>query len=146
MSGVAKHVGAALKNQRLLGGTRGHKQVVSIGIAPWGLVENKEALIGRNKERTYNPLEHTASKSIILNPRHSNFLFVDNGSSGKLGGESVFRKRFEKCIASYPISSRKATVQLQHILMYISISTVHGVPISTVLSVLLEQIGVVASL
>jgi len=100
--GVAKHVGTALGNQRVLGVKRG--RVVSIGICPFGIVQNREVLIGHNKDRIYNPLEQSSSKYIILNPRHSNFLLVDNGSVGKLGGESVFRRRLERCIASYPTS------------------------------------------
>lgn len=95
-------MGMALGNQRLLGLKRG--RVVSIGICPFGIVQNHEDLIGRNKDRIYNPLEKSASKFVLLNPRHANFLLVDNGSVGKSGGESVFRRRLERCITSYPTS------------------------------------------
>ena len=47
-TGVNKHVGDALvseKSPRIKGG-----RVVSIGIAPWGVVEKRNELVGKNKD------------------------------------------------------------------------------------------------
>ena len=47
-TGVNKHVGDALvseKSPRIKGG-----RVVSIGIAPWGVVEKRSELVGKNKD------------------------------------------------------------------------------------------------
>lgn len=87
-SGIAKHLGVALSNERWMGGPK--RKVVSVGIAPWGMIENRSDLIGRNKERTYSPLDHARSRFLHLNPRHSNFLLVDNGSIGKRKYSELF--------------------------------------------------------
>ncbi|KAG7268501.1 hypothetical protein CRUP_025893, partial [Coryphaenoides rupestris] len=42
--GVAKHVGDALKEHS----TRSSKKICTIGIAPWGVIENRNDLIGRD--------------------------------------------------------------------------------------------------
>jgi len=101
--GVSKQVGNLLSNQRLTGFKRG--QVVSIGISTWGIVEHRKELIGRDHERNYSMLEHSDSKFVPLNPRHSNFLLVDNGTVGKWGKESFFRKRLLTYLSNFPTSS-----------------------------------------
>lgn len=44
VSGVIRHVGDALKDHS----SKSRGKVCAIGIAPWGIVENKEDLIGRD--------------------------------------------------------------------------------------------------
>ncbi|CAG7817329.1 unnamed protein product, partial [Allacma fusca] len=103
--GVTRHIGNALANERWLGFKRG--RCISVGIAPWGLVEHRNDLIGRNRDRVYVPFEHPGGKFILLNPRHSNFMLVDNGSVGKPGGDVYFRKRLEKHLSTYPMSPQR---------------------------------------
>lgn len=43
-TGVAKHVGDALKEHC----SRSSKKIFTIGIAPWGVIENRNDLIGRD--------------------------------------------------------------------------------------------------
>lgn len=43
-AGVMRHVGDALKEHS----SKSRGKVCAIGIAPWGIVENKEDLIGRD--------------------------------------------------------------------------------------------------
>lgn len=43
-TGVAKHVGDALKEHC----SRSSKKICTIGIAPWGVIENRNDLIGRD--------------------------------------------------------------------------------------------------
>lgn len=43
-AGVAKHVGDALKEHF----SRSSKKICTIGIAPWGVIENRDDLIGRD--------------------------------------------------------------------------------------------------
>jgi hypothetical protein len=102
--GVAKHVGTALSHERWTGLRR--NRLVTIGIAPWGVVENKEDLKVKNKSVSYSVMEHPNSACRPLNPRHTNFLLVDNGSIGKEGGDNYFRRRLGKTIASYPTTLR----------------------------------------
>lgn len=51
--GVAKHVGDALKEHF----SRSSKKICTIGIAPWGVIENRNDLIGRDvSHKCYNPI------------------------------------------------------------------------------------------
>jgi transient receptor potential cation channel subfamily M protein 3 len=81
-TGVTRHVGDALiseRSPRLRGG-----RVVSIGVAPWGVVENRASLIGRKKDVAYQSIDHPRSKFAALNNRHAYFLLADNGTVGRL--------------------------------------------------------------
>lgn len=44
VSGVIRHVGDALKDHS----SKSRGRICAIGIAPWGIVENKEDLIGKD--------------------------------------------------------------------------------------------------
>lgn len=44
LSGVIRHVGDALKDHA----SKSRGKICTIGIAPWGIVENQEDLIGRD--------------------------------------------------------------------------------------------------
>lgn len=48
LSGVIRHVGDALKDHS----SKSRGKVCAIGIAPWGIIENKEDLIGRDVRQT----------------------------------------------------------------------------------------------
>ena len=88
-TGVTRHVGDALiseRSPRLRGG-----RVVSIGIAPWGVVENRQLLVGRKKDVTYLSIDQPRSKFAVLNNRHAYFLLVDNGTVGRYGAEIALR-------------------------------------------------------
>ncbi|GAB6029581.1 hypothetical protein CHUAL_005324 [Chamberlinius hualienensis] len=101
-SGVIKHVGEAFNNERSQT-LRG--RVVTIGIAPWGIIENRKDLIGENVTVPYQNICSLKSKFAMLNNRHAYFLLVDDGTVGKFGCEIGFRKRLEKHISKQTISS-----------------------------------------
>ena len=44
ISGVTRHVGDAISDRTL----KAKNKIVAIGIAPWGIVENKDDLIGKD--------------------------------------------------------------------------------------------------
>ncbi|KOB73985.1 Trpm, partial [Operophtera brumata] len=62
-------------------------RVVSIGIAPWGIVEGASDLIGKGRDVPYHAMASPRSKLAVLNNRHAYFLLVDNGSVGRYGAE-----------------------------------------------------------
>ncbi|RUS83212.1 hypothetical protein EGW08_009023 [Elysia chlorotica] len=99
-TGVTRHVGDAISDRT----TKARNKVVAIGIAPWGIVENKEDLIGRDIVVPYHCVSTTKTNTSVLNSNHSYFLLPDNGTVGKYGGEILFRKKFEKYIAQQKIS------------------------------------------
>uniref|UniRef100_A0A8D8RTN9 Transient receptor potential cation channel trpm n=1 Tax=Cacopsylla melanoneura TaxID=428564 RepID=A0A8D8RTN9_9HEMI len=95
-TGVTRQVGDALLMER----SQRSGRVVSIGIAPWGIVENNHELIGHNKDVPYHSISSPRSKFAVLNNRHAYFLLVDNGTAGKYGAEVVLRRKLEKYISN----------------------------------------------
>ncbi|VDK42691.1 unnamed protein product [Anisakis simplex] len=75
-------------------------KIVTIGIAPWGLLKKREKLIGKDIVVPYDLHSFSnRTKLAVLNDRHSYFLLVDNGTSGRYGADIILRKRFEEFIA-----------------------------------------------
>ncbi|TNM90323.1 hypothetical protein fugu_002612 [Takifugu bimaculatus] len=101
-TGVAKHVGDALKEHC----SRSSKKICTIGIAPWGVIENRNDLIGRDIIAPYQTLLNPLSKLNVLNSLHSHFLLVDDGTVGKYGAEVNLRRQLEKHINLQRIHAR----------------------------------------
>ncbi|XP_068596633.1 transient receptor potential cation channel subfamily M member 1-like [Brachionichthys hirsutus] len=101
-TGVIRHVGDALKDHS----SKSRGKVCAIGIAPWGIIENKEDLIGRDVTRPYQTMSNPLSKLAVLNSSHSHFILADNGTSGKYGSEVRLRRQLEKHIALQKINTR----------------------------------------
>lgn len=59
-------------------------KIVTIGIAPWGLLKHRENLIGKDVVVPYDQHSYSSKgKYAALNDRHSYFLLVDNGTRGR---------------------------------------------------------------
>ncbi|KAM9423897.1 transient receptor potential cation channel subfamily M member 1-like isoform 2-T2 [Salvelinus alpinus] len=101
-TGVIRHVGDALKDHS----SKSRGKVCAIGIAPWGIVENKEDLIGRDVTRPYQAMSNPMSKLSVLNNSHSHFILADNGTRGKYGAEVRLRRQLEKHISLQKINTR----------------------------------------
>uniref|UniRef100_A0A3B4ZDJ1 non-specific serine/threonine protein kinase n=1 Tax=Stegastes partitus TaxID=144197 RepID=A0A3B4ZDJ1_9TELE len=101
-TGVAKHVGDALKEHC----SGSSKKICTIGIAPWGVIENRNDLIGRDIIAPYQTLLNPLSKLNVLNNLHSHFLLVDDGTVGKYGAEVKLRRDLEKHINLQRIHAR----------------------------------------
>ncbi|XP_037034801.1 transient receptor potential cation channel trpm isoform X3 [Bradysia coprophila] len=95
-TGVTKQVGDAL----LLEGQQRTGRVVSIGIAPWGIVERNHELLGHNRDVPCHSISSPRSKLEVLNNRHAYFLLVDNGTQGRYGAELILRRKLEKFISN----------------------------------------------
>uniref|UniRef100_A0A914VVH5 Transient receptor potential cation channel subfamily M member 3 n=1 Tax=Plectus sambesii TaxID=2011161 RepID=A0A914VVH5_9BILA len=97
-AGVVRHVAAALEG----GGaySRSRSKIVTIGIAPWGLLKKREEFIGRDGTVSYHPHGFSPKgRFAVLNDRHSYFLLVDNGTVGRYGADIILRKRLEEYIS-----------------------------------------------
>ncbi|MFT7816501.1 transient receptor potential cation channel subfamily M member 7 isoform X2 [Arapaima gigas] len=99
---VAKHVGDALKEHS----SRSARKICTIGIAPWGVIENRNDLIGRDVVAPYQTLLNPLSKLNVLNNLHSHFILVDDGTVGKYGAEVKLRRELEKHINLQRIHAR----------------------------------------
>ncbi|XP_029283251.1 transient receptor potential cation channel subfamily M member 1-like [Cottoperca gobio] len=103
-TGVIRHVGDALKDHS----SKSRGKVCAIGIAPWGIIENKEDLIGRDVCRPYQTMTNPLSKLSVPNSSHSHFILADNGTHGKYGAEVRLRRQLEKHIALQKINTRES--------------------------------------
>ncbi|XP_026086140.1 LOW QUALITY PROTEIN: transient receptor potential cation channel subfamily M member 7-like [Carassius auratus] len=101
-TGVAKHVGDALKEHM----SRSARKICTVGIAPWGVIENRNDLIGRDVVAPYQTLLNPLSKLNVLNNFHSHFVLVDDGTVGKYGAEVKLRRELEKHINQQRIHAR----------------------------------------
>uniref|UniRef100_UPI00398E68CF transient receptor potential cation channel subfamily M member 7 isoform X2 n=1 Tax=Pristiophorus japonicus TaxID=55135 RepID=UPI00398E68CF len=101
-AGVVKHVGDALKEHI----SRSSRKICTIGIAPWGVIENRNDLIGRDVIAPYQTLLNPLSKLNVLNSLHSHFILVDDGTVGKYGAEVKLRRELEKLINLQKIHAR----------------------------------------
>ncbi|XP_022611056.1 transient receptor potential cation channel subfamily M member 6-like [Seriola dumerili] len=101
-TGVSKYVGEAVKT---FGGHNLRKRN-TVGITPWGVIENNMDLIGRDLFRPYQPLGNPLSKRACLNGFHSHFLLVDDGTLGKHGCQQGLRRKLEKHIQLQKIHPR----------------------------------------
>ncbi|NXK97935.1 TRPM6 protein, partial [Formicarius rufipectus] len=99
---VSRHVGDALK-----GCASPHlRKICAIGIPPWGVIENKKDLIGKDVVCLYQALGNPLSKLSMLNSMHSYFLMADDGTVGKYGNEMMLRRNLEKYISLQKIHTR----------------------------------------
>ncbi|XP_068615415.1 transient receptor potential cation channel subfamily M member 1-like [Brachionichthys hirsutus] len=101
-TGVIRHVGDALKEHS----SKSRGKVCAIGIAPWGILENKEDLIGKDVAKPYQTMANPLSKLAVLNNSHSHFILTDNGTCGKYGAEVKLRRLLEKHISLQKINTR----------------------------------------
>ncbi|KAG8145062.1 hypothetical protein E2320_013441 [Naja naja] len=101
-TGVAKHVGDALKEHA----SRSSRKICTIGIAPWGVIENRNDLVGKDVVAPYQTLLNPLSKLNVLNNLHSHFILVDDGTVGKYGAEVKLRRELEKTISQQRIHAR----------------------------------------
>ncbi|XP_067087014.1 LOW QUALITY PROTEIN: transient receptor potential cation channel subfamily M member 3-like [Osmerus mordax] len=115
-TGVIRHVGDALKDHA----SKSRGKICTIGIAPWGIVENQEDLVGKDESytvvRPYQTMSNPLSKLTVLNSLHSHFILADNGTTGKYGAEVKLRRQLEKHISLQKINTREWSAPASHTL------------------------------
>ncbi|XP_060705253.1 transient receptor potential cation channel subfamily M member 4a isoform X5 [Hemiscyllium ocellatum] len=96
--GIGKYVGQAVRDHATAN-TRSTAKVVAMGIAPWGIVYEKERLV--NPKGSF-PVEYTISsdkeEEYTLDDNYSAFLLVDDGTNNRMGGEIQFQAQLEQHI------------------------------------------------
>lgn len=118
-TGIVKHVGDILKEYF----PKSKHNLIAIGIAPWGVVSEKDSLIGCGVNRSFyfslnlknfnfeylkievpyytNQRTINAGNMFNLNSCHSYFLLVDDGTVGRYGCEISFRRRVERFLSRH---------------------------------------------
>ncbi|KAB5577294.1 hypothetical protein PHYPO_G00208240 [Pangasianodon hypophthalmus] len=112
-TGVMKHVGRAVRDYNLSSNAVGG-QIVAIGVATWGVIHNRQALVhpdGRFPAHYYLD-EHGQGHLSCLDVNHSHFLLVDDGTSGKYGAEIELRGRLEKLISAQPLENPESELKI----------------------------------
>uniref|UniRef100_A0A8C5EES7 TRPM SLOG domain-containing protein n=1 Tax=Gouania willdenowi TaxID=441366 RepID=A0A8C5EES7_GOUWI len=98
-AGVMKHVGQAVRDYALGSSMQGN--IVAIGVATWGVIHNRQALV--HPEGSFPAHYEVDTKGqgrlSCLNNNHTHFLLVDDGTHGHYGVEIELRSRLEKCIS-----------------------------------------------
>nr|XP_060505806.1 transient receptor potential cation channel subfamily M member 4 [Panthera onca] len=98
--GIGRHVGVAVRDHQTA--STGGTKVVAMGVAPWGVVRNRELLTnpkGSFPARYRWRGEPDDGVQFPLDYNYSAFFLVDDGTHGRLGGENRFRLRFESYVA-----------------------------------------------
>ncbi|XP_041432693.1 transient receptor potential cation channel subfamily M member 2 isoform X2 [Xenopus laevis] len=98
-AGVMKHVGEAIRDYSI--GSIKDSEVVTIGIATWGIVHNRSSLISATGAFPAEYLldEENQGNLSCLDNNHSHFILVDDGTNGKYGVEILLRTKLEKFIS-----------------------------------------------
>uniref|UniRef100_A0A8B9VTT1 Transient receptor potential cation channel subfamily M member 2 n=1 Tax=Anas zonorhyncha TaxID=75864 RepID=A0A8B9VTT1_9AVES len=99
-AGVMKQVGEAVRDF-ILNCSYKEAEIVTIGIATWGTVYNRDSLIcpmgGFPAEYVLD--EENQGSLSCLDSNHSHFILVDDGTHGRYGVEIPLRTRLEKFIS-----------------------------------------------
>ncbi|KAJ8251090.1 hypothetical protein GJAV_G00217130 [Gymnothorax javanicus] len=98
--GVGRCIGEAVRDHSTAASSVSHNKVVALGVAPWGLVHNRQQLVnqqGSFPARYY--VQNTSRESFCLDNNYQAFLLVDDGSVGRKGGETGFTARLEEYIS-----------------------------------------------
>ncbi|KAJ7989985.1 hypothetical protein DPEC_G00310160 [Dallia pectoralis] len=98
--GISRCVGEAVRDHSAAASSLSQKKVIAVGVAPWGLVADRQSLInpkGSFPARYY--VQNTSQDACRLDSNYQAFLLVDDGSAGRRGGEMDFRVELEKYIS-----------------------------------------------
>nr|XP_031537879.1 transient receptor potential cation channel subfamily M member 4 isoform X3 [Vicugna pacos] len=98
--GIGRHVGVAVRDHQTA--STGGSKVVAMGVAPWGVVRNRETLVnpkGSFPARYRWRGDPEDGVQFPLDYNYSAFFLVDDGTHGRLGGENRFRLGFESYVA-----------------------------------------------
>ncbi|XP_058650411.1 transient receptor potential cation channel subfamily M member 4-like isoform X2 [Onychostoma macrolepis] len=130
--GIGKCVGEAVRDHAAAVSSVTFNKVVPIGIAPWGMVHNRQQLI--DSEGSFPAkyfVQNTPRATCSLDNNYKAFLLVDDGTEGRKGGEVSFRGRLEDYISRQrPAGSSSIDIPVLNMLISGGISMVEALEIS----------------
>ncbi|XP_072021882.1 transient receptor potential cation channel subfamily M member-like 2 [Amphiura filiformis] len=99
-SGVMKYVGEAVRDYQMV---RRYEDVVAIGIITWGTLKQQRQLIDdRGKYPAHlSTRKHNDKNGVFLDPNHTHFILVDDGTKGKFGAGLSLRVKLEEMISTH---------------------------------------------
>ncbi|XP_078515233.1 transient receptor potential cation channel subfamily M member 2-like [Lissotriton helveticus] len=113
-AGVMKHVGEAVRDFTRRSRSIINREIVVLGIAPWGVLHNRDNL---EKEEGDQPAEYILDEKnqgrlCCLDTNHSHFILVDDGSEGKYGVEIPLRTQMEKYISDQTVTKGDSHISI----------------------------------
>ena len=79
---------------------------MSKGMAPWGCISGVEQLDVHGTNVIYTKGKSDQNHQTPLEPNHTDFIFIDDGSVNEYGAERQYRRQFEKAISEEFVSLR----------------------------------------
>ncbi|KAK2839691.1 hypothetical protein Q5P01_013431 [Channa striata] len=149
-AGVMKHVGQAVRDYALSSSSM-QGQIVAIGVATWGIVHNREALVS---PEGWFPAHYSVDikgqgRLSCLDNNHTHFLLVDDGTQGHYGVEIELRSRLEKCISRKHIGGKDSQVTIPVVCVVLdggpgTLTTIYNAMLNGTPCVVLEGSGRIA--
>ncbi|XP_036366251.1 transient receptor potential cation channel subfamily M member-like 2 isoform X2 [Octopus sinensis] len=102
-TGVAKYIGEVMHNKE--NKVDAMNEVTTLGIAPWNCVLEEISLVNKQGSWPAHYFTETNSKKekYALDPNHSHFILVDDGTKDNFGEIIEFRKKLEHTISQEKI-------------------------------------------
>ncbi|XP_037136394.1 transient receptor potential cation channel subfamily M member 2 [Syngnathus acus] len=143
-TGVMKHVGQAVRDYSLSSSMQG--QIVTIGLATWGVIHNKEVLVNsQGCFPAHYPMD-VKGRLPCLDNNHTHFLLVDDGTYGRYGVEINLRSRLEKFISEKTLGNKAVGVNIPVVLVVLdggagTLNTIYTAMLNDTPCVVLEGSG-----
>ncbi|XP_078119009.1 LOW QUALITY PROTEIN: transient receptor potential cation channel subfamily M member 2 [Sander vitreus] len=148
-TGVMKHVGQAVRDHALSSAMQG--QIVAIGVATWGIIQNKKALVNSEGCFPAHYLMDIESQGRLscLDNNHTHFLLVDDGMQGQYGVEIELRSRLEKYIAGKHLGNEESHMTIPVVCVVLdggpgTLNTIYNSMLNGTPCVILEGSGRIA--
>ncbi|XP_077947295.1 transient receptor potential cation channel subfamily M member 2-like [Gasterosteus aculeatus] len=148
-AGVMKHVGRAVRDHALSSSMQG--QIVAIGVATWGTIHNRDALV--NPEGCF-PANYELDiegqgRLSCLDNNHTHFLMVDDGTQGNYGVEIELRSSLEKYISERNLGGTESGVTIPVVCVVLdggpgTLNTIYNAMLNETQCVILEGSGRIA--
>ncbi|KAJ1121117.1 hypothetical protein NDU88_009245 [Pleurodeles waltl] len=150
-AGVMKLVGEAVREFSMSSSSYGDNEIVTIGIATWGIVHNRASLIskaGGLPAEYFLDVDNQGSLCCLDN-NHSHFILVDDGTQGRYGVEIPLRTKLEKFISEQTVTKGGAAIKIPIVCVVLeggpgSLDTIHSSMINNTPCVIVEGSGRVA--
>ncbi|XP_071321114.1 transient receptor potential cation channel subfamily M member 2 [Trachinotus anak] len=149
-AGVMKHVGQAVRDYALSSSSM-QGQIVAIGVATWGVIHNRDALVfSEGCFPAHYPMDIKGQGRLsCLDNNHTHFLLVDDGTHGRYGVEIELRSRLEKCISRKLLGNKESGVTIPVVCVVLdggpgTLNTIYNAMLNGTPCVVLEGSGRIA--
>ncbi|XP_063356305.1 transient receptor potential cation channel subfamily M member 2 [Pelmatolapia mariae] len=148
-TGVMKHVGQAVRDYAMSSSMQG--KIVTIGVATWGIIHNRKALVHPEGCFPAHYLMDTGNQGQLstLDSNHTHFLLVDDGTHGHYGVEIKLRSCLEMWISRKCLGNKGTGVTIPVVCVVLdggpgTLNTIYNAMLHGTPCVILEGSGRIA--